>query len=78
MSYVPITAAQALEWAKEDIAAQLTTEHPEASSARNEGIGAAIEVLDRWIRRVQDTKPTSRYALAPETRDHARKVAGLD
>jgi hypothetical protein len=76
LTYVPITARQALEWAREDVEAQVSGAN--AHSERDEGLHEATRILDRWIKRVQDTKPTSRYALAPETRDHARKVAGLD
>jgi hypothetical protein len=72
----PFTAEQALEWAREDVEAQVSGAN--AHSERDEGLHEATRILDRWIKRVQDTKPTSRYALAPETRDHARKVAGLD
>lgn len=72
----PITATQALEWAKEDVEALVSGAN--AHSERDEGLNEAARILDRWIRRVQDVKPTSRFALAPETRDRMREVAGLD
>lgn len=46
-----ITAAQALEWAKEDVEAL-----PSGSYAED-----ATDILDRWIKRVEDTKPKLTY-----------------
>jgi hypothetical protein len=58
MSYVPITARQALEWAKEDVseAAMLLDTPVTGNYTINADLVTAI--LDRWIRRVEDTKPT--------------------
>lgn len=43
----PITATQALEWAKEDVEAI----RPLTST------DDVIDILDRWIRRVEQAKP---------------------
>jgi hypothetical protein len=75
LTYVPITARQALEWAREDVEAQVSGAN--AHSERDEGLHEATAILDRWIRRVQDTKPKQVMRREADIHRVSRKDADL-
>jgi hypothetical protein len=71
----PFTAEQALEWAREDVEAQVSGAN--AHSERDEGLHEATRILNRWIKRVQDTKPKQVMRREADIHRVSRKDADL-